>query len=82
MDSGRKHDLEVLNRVLNDPAESDLHKRQARLAISKIQRVARDPVIASARERLIKAHRANDTVEAEKIGSYIREYQGRKYGYV
>lgn len=82
MDSGRQHDLQVLNRVLNDPSESELHKRQARSSIRKIEVVARDPKIRGLRERLIKAHRAGDADAAEKIGVEIRRYQGSKYGFV
>ncbi len=82
MDQGRMHDLKQLHAVLNDPRESELHKRQARRAIGKIQKVARDPHIARERERLIKAQRANDHDEAEKIGDNIMRYQGRKYGFV
>lgn len=82
MDSGRQHDLQVLYKVLNDPNESAIHKAQAQRAIKKIQLVARDPKIRSLREQLIRAHKAADTEAADKIGSQIREYQGRKYGFV
>lgn len=82
MDSGRQHDLQTLHGVLNNPNETERHKRQARNSIKKIELVARDPKIRSLRERLIKAHRANDQDAAEKIGSEIRSYQGSKYGFV
>lgn len=82
MDEGRFHDLKQLHAVLNNPHESELHKRQARRAISKIQKVARDPQIRSARERLIRAQRAGDHDAVEKIGESVIDVQRRKYGFV
>lgn len=82
MDEGRFHDLNRLTMVLHNPDESDLHKRQASRAMEKIKKKMRDPFLRKQRERLIRAHQAQDSAEAEKISDIISEYERRTYGRV
>jgi hypothetical protein len=80
MDEGRYHDFNKLTAVLNNPAESARHKRQASRALAKIKLKMNDPFIKSERARLIRAQQAGDVDEAGKISDSISDYETRKYG--
>lgn len=80
MDGTRSSDLVVLHGVLNNPDESEAHKRQAAKAITRIKRKMNDPFITSTRSRLVKAQRAGDVAEVEKMSSELAEYERRTYG--
>lgn len=82
MDESRQYDMAKLTAVLNDPDESERHKRQARRAMDRIKQKANDPELKKQRERLIKAQRANDSNEIEKISDLIHDYSMRTYGRV
>jgi len=81
MDGTRIHDIAVLTKVLNDPDESALHKRQAQGSLRRIYATLRDPVIKKERERLIRAQIAGDSDEAEKISNLIYQHSMRTYGF-
>lgn len=80
MDGTRAADIDYLRGILNDPAESDLHKRQARRTYQRIMQKINDPMIRRHRERLVRATRAGDVDEVEKISTELSDYELRKYG--
>lgn len=82
MDESRLHDMAKLTAVLNDPAEPSRRKRMARRAIERIKQKVHDPYLKKHRERLIKASRAGDADEVEKISDLIHDYSMRTYGRV
>lgn len=80
MDGTRHADIDHLTMVIHNPDESELHKRQAHRALKRIKQTMRDPFIKGQRERLIKAQRAADTAEVEKISASLQAYSTSKYG--
>jgi hypothetical protein len=80
VDGTRIDDLDRLQHVLDDPNESELHKRQATRAMGRIKLKMRDPVIKAQRERLVRAAQANDNDAMERIGEQLFEYEQRTFG--
>lgn len=79
MDAGRYRDLDRLTMVLHNPDESEHHKRQAARSIERIKQQMHDPNIKRLRERLIRAQRASDAYESEKISDELSAYMKRTY---
>lgn len=80
MDLTREADLARLHRVLADPDETPLHKRQADKAMYRIKRKMHDRTLAAFRQRLIRADQAGDSAEARKIAEALKDYERRTYG--
>lgn len=78
MDNSRDADLKALYERFNDPTISRAKRIAAHRAFESIQAKVKDRTLVRMRERLVKAHRANDTEEIEKIEQLVREYSRRK----
>lgn len=74
MDSGRLADLRDLDKQLNDYSLSVADHRRAWRTKQRILKQLRDPQLASMRERLMKAAKANDQREMWKITNQIKEH--------
>ena len=74
IDSSRIRDIEQLKGWMNDPKFSTARKRMFHHTYKKIQSQLHDKTLASKRERLIKATKAEDTFEMWKITNQIKDY--------
>jgi len=82
VDLSREADLIQLNQVINDQTDKYTYhqKRRARRTTSKILKKIHDPYLKDTRMRLIRATRANDIAEINKISDTLQEYERRTYG--
>lgn len=71
---GRTGDLAKLNKDRNDPRLPDFVRRQADKAHATIVAQLKDKKLMGMRERLIKAARAGDDIEARKIEQAMRAH--------
>lgn len=74
VDSSRIKDIEQIKGWLADPKFSTARKRMFNDTLKKIQSQLHDKTLASKRERLIKATKAEDTLEMWKITNQIKDY--------
>lgn len=80
MDSSRDADLSALHNRFSDTSLPMWKRTQAYRTFQNIQRQLNDKGLAELRHRLIRAHRADDLHEAEKIEQQLKEYSYR-HGY-
>lgn len=80
MDSSREADLSALHKRFQDTDLPMGTRQQAYRTFQTIQSQVKDKGLNELRHRLIRAHRANDVHEAEKIEQQLKEYSYR-HGY-
>lgn len=78
MDNSREHDLWILSRRMNDAMRPLWARKSAYRAYTKILDEMSDRKLVELRHRLIRANRASDINEAEKIELQIRDYVKQK----
>lgn len=78
MDNSRDADLKALHERFNDASLSPANRASAYRSFQTIQAKVKDRKLARLRDRLVLAHRANDTKETEKIEQLVREYSWRR----
>lgn len=74
---GREGDLAKLNAARNNPSLSRFQRRQADESHKAIVEQLKDKKLMGMRERLIRAARAGDDYESDKIQRQMRAYQGQ-----
>lgn len=77
MDNSRDEDLKALHTRFHDKSKSLRVRNLAYRTFQSIQAQVKDRTLVELRHRLIKAHRANDVIEVEKIESQIDEHTRR-----
>lgn len=78
IDSGRLALIHRLNAEINDDSKPMVERQKAYRLKSKIQAQLKDKTLATMRERLMKAGRANDEWEMWKITNQIKDYLGEE----
>jgi len=81
MDDGRKVDLANLRKQMDDITLPAKERRRAYLVFTRIRKQLTDKTLVKLRVRMIRAKRAADMEEAEKLAEQIHQHVWRTYGY-
>ncbi len=74
VDSSRAKDLSLLKSWMNDPSYGLARRKMFFRTFQRIQSQLHDKHLAMMRERLIKATKAEDSKEMQKITNQIKDY--------
>ena len=79
IDIGRKNDMQMLMRFVNDPNEPLFRRRKAFRTMQSIKHKMSDTTVQKLRLRLIAANMNNDSHEVEKISMRLQDYERKHH---